>query len=111
MYKATKNNRSSIVQNDSTQGEPIEAKVERMISNKEPIKDEGALNFTSREDGVRPEMDIRTDRAELALDAVDKKTQQILKRRQDAIDAKKPKKDDKKTPDAGEGGNVTTDPK
>lgn len=107
MYKVTKPNKTSIFQNESTQGEPIEAKVERMVMNKEPIKDEGALNFSSREDGVRPELDIRTDRAELAIDAVNKKNKLILKRREDAITKKKKK--DEPTPSAGEGGNVTTE--
>ncbi len=53
-------------------GETIEQKVERMISNKEPIKDGAPLVYTNRNDGVMGAYNIRTDRFEVAADYMDK---------------------------------------
>lgn len=58
--------------NETTQGETLEQQVERMISNKESIKEGTALTYTERSEGVRPEMNIRTDRFEIAIAATDK---------------------------------------
>lgn len=63
---------STIDCNQATEGETIEQKVERMTQNKEPIGDkEGQLIYTDRKDGVNPDHDIRTDRFEYAIDAMD----------------------------------------
>lgn len=64
-------NRTVIDRNESYEGETIEMKVERITSNKEPIKDGAPLIFTERKDGVLRGYDIRTDRFEVALDATD----------------------------------------
>jgi hypothetical protein len=53
------------------EGEPIEVKVERILTNKEPITDGAPIIYTDKKDGVRPEMDIRTDRWEIAAGAMD----------------------------------------
>lgn len=58
--------------NKSYEGEPIEEKVMRITTLKEPITDGAPLNYTERSDGVLPEFDIRTDRFEIAIDAMDK---------------------------------------
>lgn len=63
---------TSIEINNSYEGERLEDKLSRMMNNKEPIKDGSPLIFTDRKDGVRPEFDIRTDRFEVAIDAMDK---------------------------------------
>lgn len=65
--------RSSIIVNDSTEGQPIERKIESMINNKEPIQD-GMITtmYTDKKDGVLAGTNIRTDRFETALDAIDK---------------------------------------
>lgn len=54
----------------SYQGETIEAKVRRIVNNKEPIKDGAPLIYTERRDGVQPSYNIRTDRFEVAIDAM-----------------------------------------
>jgi len=58
--------------NNATQGETIEQKVERILDNKEPIKDGAPLIYTDRKDGVQAGYNIRTDRWEVAVEAMDK---------------------------------------
>lgn len=58
--------------NNSVQGETIEQKVDRIINNGEPIKDGAPLIYTERKDGVLPGYNIKTDRWEIAVDAMDK---------------------------------------
>ena len=57
--------------NDSVEGESIERKIERLIENNEPISDSAPIIYTERKDGVLPQYDVRTDRFELAIDAMD----------------------------------------
>lgn len=57
--------------NQAIQGETIEQKVERVTVNKEPIKDGAPLIYTERKDGVQAGYDIRTDRFEVAIEAMD----------------------------------------
>ena len=51
------------------EGETIEAKVNRIVNNGEPITDGTPIIYTERKDGVLPEYDIRTDRWDIAIDA------------------------------------------
>lgn len=55
-----------------TEGETIEEKVERIVSNKEPIKDGAPLIYTERKEGVGASYNIRTDRFEVAIEATDR---------------------------------------
>lgn len=59
-----------IHRNVSVEGETIENKIERITTQKEPITDGAPLIYTDRKDGVLPGYDIRTDRMEVALDAM-----------------------------------------
>jgi hypothetical protein len=52
-------------------GESIENKVRRITENNEPIKDGAPIIYTNREDGVLPAYNIRTDRWEIAQQAMD----------------------------------------
>jgi hypothetical protein len=54
------------------EGEPIEHKIERIVNNKEPIKDGAPEIFTERKEGVNSAYNIRTDRWEIAAAAMDK---------------------------------------
>lgn len=56
--------------NESYVGETIEQKIYRITNNKEPIKDGAPLIYTDRSEGVKPEYDIRTDRWEVAIEAM-----------------------------------------
>lgn len=72
MYKKEINYAKTGLQvNQSVEGETIEQKVERVTVNKEPIKDGAPLIYTERKDGVQAGYDIRTDRFEVAIDAMD----------------------------------------
>lgn len=74
-------NKTSIRVNNSYQGERIEEKVHRIVNNKEPIKDGAPLVYTERKDGVQPAYDIRTDKFEIAVEAMDKVAEQHLTNR------------------------------
>ena len=54
------------------EGETIETKVSRIINEKAPIEDGAPIIFTDRSEGVLPAYDIRTDRWDIATDAMDK---------------------------------------
>lgn len=72
MYKTPKFERTSIKANKTVKGEYIHEKVMRIRLNKEPIQDGVELTYTERKDGVKPEYNIRTDRAEVVHDITDK---------------------------------------
>ncbi len=73
MYKlSSKPKRSGIGRVEILEGETIEQKIERMVENKEPIKDGAPEIFTERKQGVLSAYNIRTDRFEIACDAMDK---------------------------------------
>lgn len=71
MYNKIKPSTTSIKRNESYQGETIEQKINRIVNNKEPIKDGAPLIYTERKDGIQPQYDIRSDRFEMAIDATD----------------------------------------
>jgi hypothetical protein len=52
-------------------GESIETKVKRITENNEPITDGAPIIYTNREDGVLPAYNIRTDRWDIAQQAMD----------------------------------------
>lgn len=72
MIKYKFKNSRNIRVNNSLQGETIEQKMERIINNKEPIKDGAPLIFTERKEGVKASTNVRTDRWEVAIEATDK---------------------------------------
>lgn len=51
-------------------GESIETKVERVVQNKEPIEDGAEIIYTEKKQGVQPQYDIRTDKWEVAQEAM-----------------------------------------
>ncbi len=57
---------------DKLEGETIEQKMERVLDNGEPITDGAPEIFTERKDGVLSAYNIRTDRWEIACEAMDK---------------------------------------
>ena len=72
MYRPKRYVRSQITGVEKLEGEPIEHKIERSVSNKEAITDGAPEVFTDRKDGVLSAYNIRTDRWEIATDAMDK---------------------------------------
>lgn len=72
MYNKQKATRTTITKNSSYEGESLEVKIMRIVNNKEPIKDGAPAIYTERKEGVMPSYNIRTDRFEAAIDAMDK---------------------------------------
>lgn len=56
------------------QAEPREVKLRKIISGEANNMEDGVFPtiYTEKKDGVQPEFDIRTDRFEIAIDAMDK---------------------------------------
>lgn len=72
MRKVIVKNVTSIRINESYDGESIEEKIEKMLANNEPLESISPMIYTERKDGVLPEYDIRTDRFEIAREAMTK---------------------------------------
>ena len=66
--------KTTLMTNESYEGESIEAKIRRITTNKEPINDGSPLIYTERKNGVEAQYNIRTDRWEIAIDAMEKVT-------------------------------------
>ena len=56
------------------QAEPREVKLRKIINGEANNMEDGVFPtiYTEKKDGVKPEFDIRTDRFEVAIDAIDK---------------------------------------
>lgn len=65
-------NNNGIESVETFEGETIEEKVERIVTNKEPISDVAPMIYTEKSAGVLPAYNIRTDRFDIAIDATSK---------------------------------------
>lgn len=54
------------------EGENILTKVRRILDENEPLTDGAPLIYTPKADGVKPQYDIRTDKWQIAIDAMDR---------------------------------------
>lgn len=54
------------------EGENILAKIRRILDENEPLTDGAPLIYTPKSDGVKPEYDIRTDKWQIAINAMDR---------------------------------------
>ena len=90
------------------EGESIETKVNRILINKEPIQDGAPLIYTKRQDGVLPGYNIRTDRFDVAIEAMDKVSKSKLTKRMEYInkDSLPKEKPEPQKPDIQATGNV-----
>jgi len=79
--------------NKCIEGESIEVKIKRIVDEKEPITDGAPIIFTDAKDGVRPEFNPRTDRWEIAIDAMDKVSNYQLSKYTQSLET--PKKEEK----------------
>lgn len=73
--KTARNRRGWINEPNLTyQAEPREVKLRKIISGEANNMEDGVFPtiYTEKKDGVQPEFDIRTDRFEVAIDAIDK---------------------------------------
>lgn len=86
--KTARNRRGCINDPNLTyQADPREVKLRKIINGESNNMEDGVFPtiYTEKKDGVQPEFDIRTDRFEVAIDAMDKINQstanQIAKNR------------------------------
>lgn len=86
--------KTSITRNESYEGETLETKVQRMVRNGEPLDKSVPLYYTERKEGVRPEFNIRTDKFDLALDAMEIAQKGYLAKRENRHN---PKENDEST--------------
>lgn len=84
MYKIPRMTETTLEVNESVIGETIETKIERIVNNKEPIKDGAPIIYTQRAEGIRASTNIRTDRFEIAVDAADKVAKSYKARREES---------------------------
>nr|DAQ67261.1 MAG TPA: hypothetical protein [Microviridae sp.] len=78
--KAARSRRGCIDNPNLTyQAEPREVKLRKIINGEANNMEDGVFPtiYTEKKDGVQPEFDIRTDRFEVAIDAMDKINQSI----------------------------------
>lgn len=92
MYKNVTVKAGQLKRNKSVEGETIEQKIERIVNNKEPIKDGAPLIFTERKEGIKAAYNIRTDRWEVAIDAMDKVAKSYKARREESAKNRTPVK-------------------
>lgn len=85
--------------NNSVEGEPLCRKIERMISNKEPIESVSPIIYTPKKDGVIAAYNIRTDRWKIAQNAMNAANKSWIAKRQEAMNKTEPKSD--KTSESG----------
>lgn len=85
MYKQTTAQQTSLKVNQSYKGERIEEKIQRIVNNKEPITDGAPIIYTERKNGVEPQYNIKTDRFEIAIDAMDSVSKSYKAKRDMAI--------------------------
>ena len=82
MYIIPKFKKTEFNVNKSVEGETIEMKIDRFINNKEAITDKGSTPiYMERKEGVNKAYNIRTDRWEIAVDAMDKVSKSYQARR------------------------------
>ena len=63
---------------DTIEGEIIEKKIQRIMDEKTPIDDSAPIIYTERKNGINPAHDVRTDRFDLALEAMEIETKNKL---------------------------------
>ena len=72
MKKVSINSKTLITCFRSVDGETIEQRMRRVTENKEPITDGAQPIYTDRKDGIIADYNIRTDRFDVAIEAMDK---------------------------------------
>lgn len=86
MYKTPKHNKTQLTINESSVGESIEQKVERIVNNGEGVEEGAPSIYTERKLGVLEAYDIRADKWDIALDAMDKVHKQDVNKRMTSIE-------------------------
>ena len=88
--------------NDAYEAISIEKKIEKIMNSKEPIDETAPIIYTERKKGVQPEYNIRTDRFEIALEAMDKVSKSYQAKREERM---KESAEDNKSPEGSQQPN------
>ena len=72
MLRGIPSNSTSLKVNKSYVADSLEVKLRKVLQTKEPIEQTSAVIYTERKDGVQAQYDIRTDRFEIAIEAMDR---------------------------------------
>lgn len=78
---------------ETYEGETIETKVARIVQEKAPITDGAPIIYTDREQGVLPAYNVRTDRWDIAENAMDKVNAAKMAKRDSQFGIDVPSKD------------------
>lgn len=101
MYKPKLTTGTTLVANVRPEGETIEDRVKRLMNNEEGLTDGSPLIFNSREEGVKPEHDIRSDKFDRLVEATDKTSRNGLSKRAEIREKAKEKPENGETPAGG----------
>lgn len=63
---------------ETIEGEILEKKIQRIMDEKSPIDDSAPIVYTEKKNGINPAHDVRTDRFDLALEAMDIETKKRI---------------------------------
>ena len=105
MYQYKNINQGVIKYNKCQVGERLEEKIQRITSNKEPIKDGAPLIYTERKNGVMPEYNVKTDRFEVAVIDMDAVAKSNLEKREERHKPPKTDGGDETIQETGTDGN------
>lgn len=97
MYKIPKRKKIPMYTVEEYEGETIEKKVRRVVENNEPIGDGAEVCYTEKKDGVRPEFDVRTDKWDIALNAMDAVNKSKIAKSEQYMKTEKPTTEQPKT--------------
>lgn len=85
MYRKVTMRPTSLRINKGIEGEMIEHKIQRILNNGEPIEDGAPIIYTERKDGVGAAYNPRTDRFEVAVEAMDAVAKAETAKREDRM--------------------------
>lgn len=71
VYNSRQREKTRVTGRTPYEGESLEVKINRMLEDNEPITEISETYYGSREDGVIPSTNIRSDRWDAAVDAMD----------------------------------------
>jgi len=89
MYKKNKVNKGGLKGKKSYVGERIEERMKKLLYTNEGVGEGSPLIYTDRRKGVMAETNIRTDRFEIALDAMYGVSKRNLNKRKSYYEIKK----------------------
>lgn len=78
---------------DAYEGQSIENRCKKLVETGEPIKDTSPLIYTPKQKGVMPQYDVRTDKWEIAQNAMDRVNRERLAKGQQPPSEELKKKD------------------